>query len=367
VDVPAVINGRSDNDRDTDCFAFHAEAGQSLVLEIQARRFGSPLDSILTLFDATGKPLAQYDDPAPQAVPNALGTGVENDMGVSVRPHEALLLHRADARMVHTFESAGEYTVRVADVTEMGGSEYAYRLRIAPAEPDFILRVKTDAASVGTGDSALVALNVLRENDFDAPVRVQVQDVPAGFTASEAIIPAGETDAHLTIAVPVEAAPGFYSPKLVAKAEIDGNTIERKGIPVETVGQAFYIKHLVPTQEFLLHVGQPMFYSLSSDVPPSKALEIAPGGQAKIVVKAQRLEGAKGPISIAAVSSPAGISVKTAQIGPAQEQVELTISATQQAATDTTGYLILTGTANVGKQSIVRVLPAIPVNIVPAS
>ena len=64
---------------DADHFAFQAEAGQTLALEVNARRLGSPLDSILTLYNSTGRKLAEHDDPAPQAVPNALGTGVEND------------------------------------------------------------------------------------------------------------------------------------------------------------------------------------------------------------------------------------------------------------------------------------------------
>ena len=128
--VPVVINGRIQAPGDADYFAFQAEAGQTLALEVQARRLGSPLDSVLTLFDAAGKKLAEHDDPAPQAVPNAQGTGVENDRGVKIDPRDARLIHRADARIVHKFASAGKYVVRIGDVTEQGGQEYAYRLRI---------------------------------------------------------------------------------------------------------------------------------------------------------------------------------------------------------------------------------------------
>ena len=86
--VPVVINGRIQAPGDADHFAFQAEAGQTLALEVNARRLGSPLDSILTLYDSTGRKLAEHDDPAPQAVPNALGTGVENDSGASIDPRD---------------------------------------------------------------------------------------------------------------------------------------------------------------------------------------------------------------------------------------------------------------------------------------
>jgi hypothetical protein len=366
VSVPAVINGRIEKPSDADYFAIQAEEGQTLAFEVQARRLGSPLDSILTLYDAAGRELAQYDDPSPQAVPNALGTGVENDGGASVHPRDALGTHRADARLAHTFASAGRYVVKLADVTEQGGPAYAYRLRIAPAEPDFTLRVNTDAASVGRGDTALVALSALRKDGFDGPIRVEAQDLPEGFVARGTTIPAGATDAQLTISAPTGAAGGLHFPRFTGKAEIDGRTIERAGIPVETVGQAFYIKHLVPTEAFLLHVGEQSFYTLSTDVPPDKEVEIAPGSDVKIMVKASRLKDAKGPIAVEPVSLPPGITCKPAQVPPGKDEAQVTVTATPQAAADTRFYLVFTGTMNVGKDSVVRVAPAVRLKVVAA-
>ncbi len=328
VAVPVVINGRIQAPGDADYFAFQAEAGQTLALEVNARRLGSPLDSILTLYDSTGRKLAEHDDPAPQAVPNALGTGVENDSGASIDPRDALLIHRADARLVHTFESAGKYVVRIGDVTDQGGQEYAYRLKIAPAEKDFALRVKTDVANVVQGDSALVAVNVFRRNGFDGPVRVEVQGLPAGFVASEATIPAGQNDGQLTLSAPADAATGLHTPRFLGKADVDGRVLRREGILLETVGQAFYIKHMLPTEGFLLHVGKNAFYTLSSDAPPGKELTIPRKGELKIVVKAARLESGQGPIGLAAAGPlPQGITVKPAQIGPAQGEATLSVTA----------------------------------------
>jgi hypothetical protein len=364
VSVSTVINGRIDQPGDADYFTFQAEAGQELSFQVQARRFGSPLDSILALYDDAGRQLGEYDDPTPQAVPNALGTGVENDQGASVHPRDALLMHRADAHLVHTFASAGNYVVKIADVTEQGGPEYAYRLRIAAAEKDFTLRIKTDAASLGQGGTALVAVNALRTDGFDGLIRVDVQDLPPGFVASPAIIPAGKTNSHLTISAAEDAALGIHRARFVGRTEIDGQTLQREGIPVETVGQAFYIKHMVPTDGFLLHVGEKTLYALSTDVPAGKELEIYSGNDARLIVKAERLEDAKGAIAISAVSPPAGIVVKQAQIAPGKDEVELTVTATPQAAAGVPGYLILSGTLNVGKESVVRVAPAIPLKVI---
>ena len=71
VTVPVVINGRIQKSGDEDYFIFKAEAGQKLLMEVDARRLDSPLDSVLTLFDAAGKKLAENDDPPPaMATPN---------------------------------------------------------------------------------------------------------------------------------------------------------------------------------------------------------------------------------------------------------------------------------------------------------
>ena len=69
VTLPVVINGPIQSPGDADHFAFRAEAGQTLALEVQARRLGSPLDSILMLCDAAGAKLAQNDDPRRRPCP----------------------------------------------------------------------------------------------------------------------------------------------------------------------------------------------------------------------------------------------------------------------------------------------------------
>jgi len=48
--------------RDVDVFRFHGAAKQKMIAEVIAARFGSPLDSLLTLYDEGGHILAANDD-----------------------------------------------------------------------------------------------------------------------------------------------------------------------------------------------------------------------------------------------------------------------------------------------------------------
>ncbi len=55
VPLPVTINGRLDKPGASPSYKFHATKGQKLVLEINARRLGSDLDSFLEVLDAQGK------------------------------------------------------------------------------------------------------------------------------------------------------------------------------------------------------------------------------------------------------------------------------------------------------------------------
>ena len=55
--VPSTANGRIDRPGAARTYRFTAKKGQRLLLEVNARRLGSPLDSTLEILDAAGKPL----------------------------------------------------------------------------------------------------------------------------------------------------------------------------------------------------------------------------------------------------------------------------------------------------------------------
>jgi hypothetical protein len=60
VPVPITVNGRIHGRTgacDADLFRFRARRGQTLVLEVAARRLGSPLDSLIEVLDLQGRPI----------------------------------------------------------------------------------------------------------------------------------------------------------------------------------------------------------------------------------------------------------------------------------------------------------------------
>src|SRR5262249_39917026 len=64
VAVGKVGQGAISKPQDVDVYRFEGKAGQKVVLEVHAARFGSPLDSVLTLYDAGGAIIETNDDVA---------------------------------------------------------------------------------------------------------------------------------------------------------------------------------------------------------------------------------------------------------------------------------------------------------------
>jgi hypothetical protein len=372
VTLPVTINGRIQNSGDEDYFAFKAEEGQKLVMEVHARRLDSPLDSVLTLFDAAGRELAENDDPPPQAVPNNRGDGVEVDRSVNTDPLDALTTHTADSRLVYTFAKGGDYAVRIRDAQEKGGEEYAYRLTIAPARSDFVLRLHTSATVLAQGDSAVLGVSALRKNDFDGAIRLAVHDLPPGLVASEAVIAATADEAQLTITAAADAKPGFFCPTVVGV--VDEQQVQ--AFPVESLLQAFYVRHLVPTQGCPLEVRKVEAFTLSAEVPRGKPLEVPQGGEAQVVLKVARMADARFPVNVAALPAfraipPKQFSAKLREIGakavsiPAdKDEATITLNVPRAMPAGGVYNVILAGTMSLGKQTVTRIAPAIGVKVV---
>ena len=102
VQVPQAIDGSIGQPQDVDVFRIEGQAGQKLVCEVLAARYGSPLDSTLTLYSAAGRIVASNDD------------------------HDG----SADSRLEVVLPETGTYFLSLADANDQGGSAHVYRLVI---------------------------------------------------------------------------------------------------------------------------------------------------------------------------------------------------------------------------------------------
>jgi len=364
--VPAAVNGRIGRSGDVDVFAFSARAGEEIVAEVYARRLNSPLDAALRLVDPTGKVLALNDD--------------QDD------PEAALITHQADPYLRVRLPQDGTYLLHLWDAQGQGGEDYAYRLRVRPAQPDFALRMTPSSLNVAPGRSAVLTVQAVRKDGFDGPIDVVLTDAPPGFTLSGGRIPPGEKVLQMTLNAPRDVPEQPFSVHFEGRAEINGAVVTRPVVPAEDMMQAFAYHHLVPQQELLVATprgkGVPAVWRArvpGIEVTTPTPVKIPLGGTAQVHVRAPmvlpgRLQATLEAVRFALSNSPRGMSLESSKVGPTG--ILLTFKA--DANTTQVGYsgnLIVEASVEIeqkrqdGKPARKRrvslgVLPAIPFEVV---
>lgn len=180
--LPAVVNGQSNQTADVDWFRFTAPAGQRILVTAFARRIDSRLDSVVSVFDATGRQLG--------------GSG--DDEGF-------------DSLVDFTTPVAGQYLVKIHDSAYQGGPENVYRLAIGVLPHiDFVF----PPAGVASGNQPFTVFG-----------RNLPGGQPAGLTIDRRPLE------KLAVSIPLAAAQdlGFGSRLDPASAAVDGVEFRLKG------------------------------------------------------------------------------------------------------------------------------------------
>lgn len=226
ITVPVTANGRINAVGDEDWYRVSLAAGQAVRLETTAHRMlRAPIDTLITVFDAAGKQLAENDD----------GFAIDY---ISMYDYRSM-----DSRLVFTAPAAGDFFFRVSDQAGSFGSRAVYRLSVAPAQPDFALWLHPDDVPVwGPGSTSAMVVKVNRLDGLNGDIKITLDGLPPGWVGSETIaagpasavpIPYPSLHHFLTITAPPDAAVCDHIPlKIVGRAEVNGQTIERLAQPL---------------------------------------------------------------------------------------------------------------------------------------
>jgi hypothetical protein len=359
VTLPIIVNGRIERTGDAAVFRFRGRAGDPVVAEVQARRLGSPLDSLLRLTDAAGKVLALNDDYP------------DKECG--------LLTHQADSWLCVKLPADGTYYLYLTDAQNAGSDAHAYRLRISAPQPDFALRMAPSAINLLAGRAAPVWVYAVRKDGFDGDIEVALDGAPAGFRLSGATIPHGRDSVRMTLTATRRPAARTTALRILGRARIAGATVARPVVPADNLMQAFAYWHLVPAQELLATVigsGGPAFV-----LPDAGAVvKIPAGGEAQVQINCPP-NVATADTQFELIEPPKGLSLgETALV---KGGLKLTLKAAAGPAGEKPGYadnLIIEAhslesvaapqpgvPAGARRSRSYGDLPAIPIEIVPPS
>jgi hypothetical protein len=262
--IPGGWNGRIEREGDVDCFRFTGVAGQAYTFEVAARRYGSQLDSFIQVLNKEGKPLANNDD--------ALGK---------------------DSRLDWTCPAAGEYALQITDLHSRGGETYVYNIAATPAHPDFSLVSDDDKALIGPGSGYAMYVIAQRRNGFAGDIKLSVEGLRPGVTATADRIPANMTQGCVILRAAPDAKPAFSRIKMWGKGEVkkaDGavETITRLVAPEEEIYFPGGGRGRFGVETHVASVTEPSDVLLKLS---ANKVELKPGGSATIDVDVVRQKG----------------------------------------------------------------------------
>ncbi|MHB8897590.1 MAG: PPC domain-containing protein [Thermoguttaceae bacterium] len=229
IGLPTIVNGRIGEPGDLDVFRIEGKAGEQIIVEVEARRLDSPLDSVLEVTDAAGKRLAFNDDHDDKA--------------------DALHTRQADSYLSLALPADGTYTVRLGDAQHQGGPELAYRLRISRPRPDFALRVVPSCINASSWRMTPVTVFALRKDGFDGPIALSLKDNPVGVVMTGGVVPTGQDRVRLTLSLAPWAAIEPLILRMEGRAVIGDGEVVHPAVAADDMMQAFFYKHLVPAGE----------------------------------------------------------------------------------------------------------------------
>jgi WD40 repeat protein len=272
--VPGTANGRISRPGDIDTWRFCANKGQRLILEVNARRLGSPLDSFLEIQDRDGRPL-------PRAVLRC-----QAKTYVTFRDHDST--------------GAG---IRIEDWEDLAINDYVLvggellRIRALPRTPD------DDCQFFSIGNERIGYLDTTPTYHSMGTPLYKVSIHPPGTT-----FPANGLPQVTLCYRNDDGGPGYgKDSRLFFDPPADGEYQVRIGDARGLGGRDFAYRLTIrpPRPSFQIHFS-----------PTSPA--VWRGGAIPINVTADRIDGFEGPISVRLEGLPRGMKAPVTEI-PSEE------------------------------------------------
>jgi hypothetical protein len=265
-------------------YSFQAKMGRYYLFEVLANRVGLPLDSLLEIYDADGKKLAEADDD----------------------------LLSKDSKIYFQAPADGTFYILVRDLLARSGERFVYHLRAEPSGPDFEVHGEYYYAQLAPGTRMLWFARINRLNGFDGPVEIQVEGLPAGVTCTPLTIPPGMSHGALILSAAPDAQIGASLVRVTGKAQLpvlDGDATDsaddagpalrevvRSGrvtceLQSQGGGQGRW-----PIHTQLVGVTDPLDL-LKVEATPSE-ITLKPGEKAEIKLKIERNAGFTDPVTV---------------------------------------------------------------------
>ena len=306
-EIPFAIHGVLSGEEDRDWFRITGKKGQNLEIRIRGRELRSPIDSVISFHDSSGKSLANNDD---QGSP--------------------------DSFLQATCPEDGDYLVHVRDKLKRSGDDFTYRLEVDLREPVLSARLpefgrnesqSRKVIAIPRGNRYATVVNIGRRN-LACDILFEAADLPPGITMHLPPIPRSLNEFPVVFeAAPEASIEGAWQPFTIRAT---GENVPPVSGPLREVIHHIEINkqgpyHSTSSEKIAVAVTGESPISLTVDSP---RIPVVKNGTLRLAAHLQRRDDFKGPVTLRMIWKPPGIGAPdTIRIEEGQSDAEYEINA----------------------------------------
>lgn len=204
----------------------------------------------------------------------------------------------ADSKLDFVAPADGEYLLHIKDVRGMEGRDFAYRLTLRAAVPDYQLTAAPANPNIPRGGSIPVTVSVAQLRDYEGPIEVEVKGLPPGIIANRAGIPAGQKSTIVVLSaasdVSLDARP--VPIEFVGHANVDGRDLVRIANMGVDDNHSLQVVSVIPPPDVVV-------------TTEAKEVPIEPGKEVTVTLHIERQNGFKGRVPCSVENLPPGVEV----------------------------------------------------------
>lgn len=283
--LPLALNGILNKPGDEDWFKFPAKKGQALEIGVYARRLRTPVDSVLTIYDAKGNSISSNDD----------GAG-------------------ADSTVRFNVPADGDYFVRVSEHLKQGGPDYVYRVEITTSQPSVTLNIpevaRNDSQSrqfiaVPRGNRFATVI-AARRNNFSGDLLFNIDGLPSGIRMNADPMLGKLDQMPIVFEAAADAPLAGKLLELVARPEDTNKTVRSSyRHTVEMVNgpnNTFY--YSTRADKLYVAVTEPIPFKVHVSEPK---VPLVQGGSMELKITVERKSGFDEPVNVKMMWNPPGV------------------------------------------------------------
>ncbi|SKA77849.1 pre-peptidase C-terminal domain-containing protein [Prosthecobacter debontii] len=343
---PVALNGIIETPGDVDVFKIALKKDQQVVLQAYAQSLGSPLDSVIIIYNEKGGNVGSNDD----------GGG----------------RRRLDSKQVFKVPADGNYFVRVSDHLERGGPNYVYRIEMVASQPELTFASPHYSVNdshyrqfiaIPRGGRMALLENFSRSN-VGGDFKFEAPGMPQGVKLLTDVAPKDQPGMPLVFEAAPDAPLGHATVPVKLTA-LDPNVKVvgqmRQEFDVVRQGNVVYLTEF--QDKLPVAVVEEAPYSLEIEKPKVPLVNV---GLLNLRVVAKRKEGFKAPIRVLMVWKPNGISTLGEQTIPeGQNECTFVLDASGNVPAGTWNFVVM-GEADAGNGRIYNASPFCEVTTTPA-